>query len=285
MRTTASLSPNRIINVAVLMTCHNRRAQTLACLTSLFAQQEELRGQLKLTVWLVDDGSHDGTSAAVEQTFPQVRVIVGTGDLFWCGGMALAWSRAADTTADAFLWLNDDVVLLPGALATLRRIAVEHPDAVVVGSCRDPDSGKRTYGGLRRLGLHPGKIYPVEPGVSTTSCDTFEGNIVWVPESTFVRIGPLARYRHAMGDIDYGYRVSEYGIPLLLAPGFLGECKSNSRRGTWEDRSLKVGERLKKLRSVKGLPAHDWWQFCRRNGGLGAPLYFVTPILRILSGR
>ena len=273
------------MNVAVLLTCHNRRVQTLACLRALFAQERDLSDRLQLTVWLVDDGSTDGTSAAVAEAFPEVRLIPGSGDLFWCGGMALAWSHAADFTADAFLWLNDDVLLLPGALATLRQIAHEHPDAVIVGSCRDPQTGRRTYGGLRRMGLHPGKIYPVEPGTGTTSCDTFEGNIVWVPVSTFVRIGPLARFRHAMGDIDYGYRVSEYGIPLLLAPGFLGVCAANSRRGTWEDSSLKIGERLRKLRGIKGLPARDWWQFCRRNGGLGAPLYFVTPFLRILSGR
>jgi len=77
----------------------------------------------------------------------------------------------------------------------------------------------------------------------------------------------MAGFRHAMADIDYGYRVSDYGIPVLIAPGFLGLCAANSRRGTWEDTNLNMSERLKKTKSIKGLPAGDWWRFCRRNGG------------------
>ncbi len=274
------------MNVAVLITCHNRRDCTVRCLRALFSQEQVRSEEVNLDVWLVDDGSQDGTAEAVAHEFPQVRRIPGKGDLFWCGGMALAWRHAAESKPDAFLWLNDDVVLQPGAVANLHRVSRQNPDAVVIGSCSCPRSGLRTYGGLRRLGAHPGKLSPVEPAADQpVRCDTFEGNIVWIPATTYLLTGPLGAYRHAMGDIDYGYRVAKLGLPLLIAPGFQGQCSSNSRRGTWEDPTVNRRERLKKLRGVKGLPARDWWRFCRRHGGLRAPLYFVSPLLRVLAGR
>lgn len=273
------------MNVAVVMTCHNRRALTLRCLRTLFSQSSD-HDNINLRVWLVDDGSSDGTTLAVENEFPHVRRIVGDGSLFWCGGMSLALQHAAEDQPDAFLWLNDDVELKPGGISALHRVAQKNPDAVIVGSCCSPLNGLRTYGGLRRLGAHPGKITPVEPDPNRpVACDTFEGNIVWIPAATYRATGKMGAYRHAMGDIDYGYRVAKSGLPLLVAPGFIGLCATNSRQGTWEDPAINRKDRLEKLRGVKGLPARDWWRFCRRHGGLRAPLYFVSPILRVLAGR
>ena len=50
----------------VLMTSHNRRAKTLACLASLAAQDADL----DVRVVLVDAGSQDGTREQVAATFP-----------------------------------------------------------------------------------------------------------------------------------------------------------------------------------------------------------------------
>lgn len=271
------------MNLAVLITCHNRREKTLSCLASLYDQDDV--PDIAIKVWLVDDGSSDGTAAAVADWFPEVRILKGTGSLFWCAGMRLAWSGAAAEDPDAFLWLNDDVALAPRALAALRDVARERPDSIVVGSCASPQTSLRSYGGLRRRNAHPGKFYPVQPEDHATPCDTFEGNIVWIPRSAFARIGLLHPYRHSMGDIDYGYRAARAGIPSVVAPGFLGICSNNARHGTWEDRRLPLVARVKKLLGVKGLPPRDWWRFCRAHGGLRAPLYFVGPFLRVVLGR
>lgn len=271
------------MNIAVLMTCHNRSEKTLRCLDSLFAQ--ELPADEGLIVWLVDDASTDGTAEAVLARFPAVQLVAGDGNLFWCGGMTMAWKHAAETSPDVFLWLNDDVVLGSGAIAALHAVAAEHPGSIVVGSCACPISGYRTYGGLRRAGAHPGKIRPIEPRAQPVRCDTFEGNIVWVPASAFAVLGPLRGFRHAMGDVDYGYRAARAGIPAWIAPGFPGSCAGNSKNGTWEDTALGFGTRWKKLGGIKGLPATDWWEFCRSHGGWKAPLYFVGPYLRIALGR
>ncbi len=96
------------MRISVLMTCHNRREKTVACLESLM-RQEPVEG-LELTVWLVDDGSTDGTAEAVQRVVPGIRLMTGSGSLFWCGGMRAAWAAAAGTQPEAYLWLNDDVI-------------------------------------------------------------------------------------------------------------------------------------------------------------------------------
>jgi len=296
------------MNIAVLMTCHNRRGKTLACLESL-RQQTPVPGT-ELTVWLVDDGSTDGTSEAVKTLVPSVQLISGSGSLFWCGGMRVAWQAAAATRPEVYLWLNDDVLLRPGALAMLHAAAQQArsegrpaqdrlpggparpevalhpaPEAIIVGSCVSTETGELSYGGKRRLGPHPGRIAAIGPGEGLTPCDTFEGNIVWIPAAVYDRVGNLAPFLHAMGDIDYGYRATRAGFRIFIAPGYLGACSTNARGGTWEDPALPRSVRWRKLTGIKGLPPQDWWRFCREHGRMRAPLYFISPYGRVLLGR
>ena len=67
--------------------------------------------KIDLNVYLVDDGSTDGTSEAVKKNFPQVNIIKGDGTLFWNGGMRVAFSKAMESEHDYYLWLNDDTIL------------------------------------------------------------------------------------------------------------------------------------------------------------------------------
>jgi GT2 family glycosyltransferase len=199
--------------------------------------------------------------------------------------MRAAWQAAAETKPDVFVWLNDDVTLKPRALETLRIAAQEQPAAIIVGSCVSAEAGELSYGGRRRLGMHPGKLAAIPPGDVLKPCDTFEGNIVWIPAAIYDRVGNLAPFRHAMGDIDYGYRATRAGFRIFIAPGYLGVCSNNSRGGTWEDAALPRSVRWRKLTGIKGLPPRDWWRFCRAHGRLRAPLYFVSPYGRVLFGR
>lgn len=265
--------------IAVLITCFNRRDSTLACLDRLFGQ--ELPDGHTLEVTLVDDGSKDGTGEAVANAFPQVKLLHGDGNLYWCGGMRIAWSHAAATDPDYYLLLNDDTFIEPDAVSELLDLC-ESPEAqvIAVASIIDPKTGKISYGGVARdIGL-------AKPTGQATSCITFNANCVLLTRAVFREMGMFhSVYTHAMGDTDYGYHAHKRGIDILASGSFLGSCELNVGRDIWRDRSLSRAARLKALQNPKGLPFREWLEFNRRNSGWKWPYYTVSPILRILLGR
>ena len=210
-----------------LLTCHNRRKHTLECLESLRATA--IPG-VTAKVHLVDDGSNDGTAEAVAAAYPDVQINRGSGDLFWGGGMRLAFTRAVPARPDYVLWLNDDVVLDPDALERLLTTyaslcAERRPLSVVVGSTRDPQTGVTTYGGVRRTSrLRRMAFSLVTPTDTPQACDTMNGNVVLIPRSVYSVVGNMDQsFTHGGGDTDYGLRLARPGaryssLPATWAP-------------------------------------------------------------------
>lgn len=129
--------------IAVIMTCYNRREKTLESLAGLFTQK--LPPEVILTVYLVDDGSTDGTSEGVQEQYPNVKLLKGNGSLFWNGGMRCAFAEAIASDPEFYLWLNDDTVLYPDAIAkalsTYQLLKAQGELlGVVVGSTCDPQT-------------------------------------------------------------------------------------------------------------------------------------------------
>ena len=137
-----------IPNIAILITCHNRKDKTLYCLQSLF-NQNDLGQNFRIEVFLVNDGCIDGTADAIGLVFPQVKVIQGNGNLYWNRGMHLAWDSAAtDKDFDYFLWLNDDTFLFENALNIIFQDSF--PDSIVCGSTLGQKDQGTTYGGFNK---------------------------------------------------------------------------------------------------------------------------------------
>ena len=262
-------------DIAVLMTCFNRRELTIRCLEALVAQ--EVPPGYSVRVVLTDDGSSDGTGEAVRREFPEATVVEGNGKLYWCGGTTAAWNAARP--ADFYFWLNDDVQLRPGALRTLLEVyeCSGDPATIVVGATCDPERGKTCTGGMRRASWY--KCQVIEPADRAQPCDSFNGNIVLVPRAAEERIGGLdPSYTHFFGDADYGIRACNNGIPVLLAPGHLGECRLNPRTNTSFDKSLTLGERWRRMFGPKGYRRPDqWWAFVRSHAPRPKLLFWLAP--------
>ena len=274
--------------LAVLLTSFNRKLKTLAALEGLFRQNciEELRVQ----VFLVDDGSTDGTTEAVKTQFPQVRVIRGDGSLYWTGGMRVAMGEALQRGFDHYLWLNDDTILDSDALRRLLDIEESlrsrgFGTAIVVGSTRDPETGAFTYGGVVRCSRWRSlKFRAVAPSDHSQPCDTMNGNCVLIPRSVAAKVGNLsAEFTHGISDFDYGLRARRMGCTIWVAPGFYGVCARNSMARTWSDATLGLRERWTKLTSAKGLPPREWMTFAYRHAGLMWPAYAAWPYLRVVA--
>jgi GT2 family glycosyltransferase len=259
-------------NVGVIMTAHNRRESTLRCIQSIIDQQ--VATATKLVIVVVDDGSSDGTADALHERFPNVEVVKGTGDLYWGGGMRIAHFRLLESVRpDHLLWVNDDVVLTPDALSVLLTVAAERPGAIVVGPLCDPDSKETTYSGFRRAGRSPLGLVLQEPSPSGAPTDTFNGNVVLLPETVYAKLGPVdAAFPHKYGDLDYGYRAAARGVPVVIAPAHVGTCPRNVSHGTWQDPTQSLTRRLSDLHSPKVKPFRPYMTFIRRHGGPEWPL-------------
>jgi GT2 family glycosyltransferase len=277
-----------IHEIAVLMTSFNRREVTLKSLDSLFSQQKV--EEIQFTVFLVDDGSTDGTSGAVTSLFPQVKLLQGDGTLFWNGGMRLAFATAMRESFDAYLFLNDDTALYSDALENItecaRRWLAASGPAIVVGSTNSPDSGKHSYGGIAmRADGFALKLEKVTPHESLPiGCDTMNGNIALIPSEVAAVIGNLdKRFLHQFGDLDYGLRARRAGFDVVVAPGYMGECSLNSPNGTWRDSRMTFKRRWKNLTSPKGVPFGEWLFFTRRHYGWRWPYYAISPYLKTIT--
>lgn len=272
-------------SIAVLMTCYNRRETTLACLRSLFEQG------VNFEVYLVDDGSSDGTGEAVKTTYPTVNILRGTGNLYWGGGMRLAFGEALKQDYAFYLWLNDDTLLNQGALrkllTTSQTLAQNGmTEAIIVGSTCDRLTKKATYGGTRRVKQwYSNKYEFIEPRDYLQESETLNGNCVLIPRAVAAKVGNIDPvFIHSLGDLDYGLRARKRGCSVWIAPGFVGTCSHNQISGSWADKRLPLRDRLKKVIQPKAFPLKAWTVFTRRHSGFFWFLYWILPYLRAIIG-
>jgi len=266
--------------VAVLLTCFNRKQTTLAALSALDAA---CAGSCDYQIVLVDDGSSDGTGDAVRQAFPQAHVISSSGNLFWNGGMRLAWQSALPLQPDFYLWLNDDTALRPGAvsdLLALYRTALS-PKTIAVGCTVDPRTGVVTYGGYKRAGglsrLRFRRLTSDE-----THCDSMNGNCVLFPASAVSDVGiNSGHYRHAFGDNDYGLRARNAGYDILELKVPVAEQEKNEKYIASVSRLTLRNWRFI-LTHPKGIPVREWCRFCLDHGGPLGLVNFFTRYLKML---
>ena len=234
--------------IAVLMACYNRREKTLAGLDALY--RSVLPPLTGFDVVLVDDGCTDGTAEAVLARYPAVKVLPSGGGLFWNRSMHLAFGWALTRGYDAFLWLNDDTVLRPDALAVLIATSVSlrarlGKAAIVVGTTVDAETGRPTYGGHRRASrINPIPWGLVAPGDEPVECVAMNGNCVLIPREVAMVVGNIdPSFEHAMGDTDYALRARSAGFTVWVAPGVAGTCSHNPVVGTYTDARLPLKAR------------------------------------------
>jgi len=271
--------------IAVLMTCYNRVDTTLECLRRLFAQ--DVLGGYSFDVWLVDDGSPDKTGEKVKSAYPLVNVVKGTGKLFWCKGMRLAWDKAAEAyDYDFYLWLNDDTMLNEGALKSLVEdyecVATEENQAhVIVGSfANSPDSEFIPYG-IEYPDGH--RVMP--NGSPQQVIGLFAGNCVLIPKEVYCQIGPICgKFKHGYGDVDYSKLMVEHNIPFYCGSKVIGWCPTNKGTVNFEGKNL--WGRLQLLWDPKGLCLHDALLYKIRHSGLHrAILSFLHIVFIAIRGR
>lgn len=261
------------LSIAILITSHNRIEKTIRCLNSIINQKINNISDYKII--LVDDNSTDGTPEIIKINFPQVELIQGSGDLYWCGGMRLAWQNALSKDFDGFLWLNDDVELIDTAFSTLQKtqqlLFSEFGEySILAGALKDRKSDLIEYGGIEDLN----SLRKLETSKHPQRCLTMNGNFVFVPYDVVRKIGIMdSRFTHSLGDIEYGIRAHNNNIPIYVIPNYVGFCERD-KYTKWVDPNYPFVERWKELHSPKGPPPIEYMTFKKL---IGNRFWFLSP--------
>lgn len=254
-------------SIAVLLTCYNRRHKTLNFLDSLVNQRYFKEN--KIDVYLLDDGSTDGTGEAVAGKYPFVNVVKGNGNLFWAGGMRAIWRHAlASGNYDLFFLFNDDIVLFDNAFGELIKHYTNRnkQGVMLVGSTLDPESKTITYGGNRFNNIRRAKYYRILPDdKEMVQCHTGNANILVIDKYTIEKIGIFPDdYVHCLADYDYTLTAHKAGIEVLVPPGYYAYCEDD-HGVNWKSGDVPLKKRIEYLYSPKGLAYHEYLHYIRKH--------------------
>src|SRR5687768_4843188 len=220
------------VRLAIVSPVHNRRELTLQCLRSLSRID---RTGIDITIYIVDDGSTDGTREAIEENFPDVRIVQGTGDLWYTAGTNLGVLAALKCKPDYILCINDDSVFDEKAINRMIECAERHKRSVV--------------GGLLLLWDTPHRVFQVAPVWRTWKggwqhwreqtiwtvpkapweVDLIVGNCILFPAAVFEECGLLRpQVSPHYGDAEFTTRLKRSGWRLLIEPRARVFCQPNA---------------------------------------------------------
>jgi hypothetical protein len=164
-------------------------------------------------------------------------------------------------------------------LATLEEGRREDGRAgIVVGSTLSEGAGGAaitSYGAMGPKGAET-------PGEQARRIELFNGNIVLVSRDAYGVLGNLSdAYTHGLGDIDYGIRARQRGVPVRLAAGHQGTCAPN-KPARWRRPDVPVWTRLYELHRPTGCPPWEMARLIWTSGGWYFPWSVLKLYLRAL---
>lgn len=245
------------MRTAALLTCHNRKEKTRKCLSSLLSVGADF------DVYVVDDGSTDGTYEMIRHCFPKVNIIRGNGDLYWSRGMHAAMKEAVKKDYDFYIWLNDDVELMHFFWDELKM-------------CSESYSGKSIVSGLVGCSGRDGVLYGgyddanhlLQETGETQNIKYMNGNVVLIPRTAVRKIGIIDPvYHHDLGDVDYGLTAQEHGIKVITTKRIIafGHPNHYCRVRKW---GVSLIERFAHLNHPLGSPILTNFYFRKKHFGL-----------------
>jgi len=275
---------DKVYKIASLTCSFNRKDKTAAFLKSMLLQS--LPEGYQLDMYLLDDKSSDGTSDHIKANFPSVKVIEGTGWLYWAGGMRKVWNYAlSQDDYDLFLLMNDDVKLNTDALPRLLKAweQSDKPANLLLGTVMNMDGQSISYGGWKRTNRYTSNVYLVIPDEKLLKeCEIGNANVLLVDKKAVDRIGILSTsFTHGLADFDYTLRAVAKGVNVVVAPGYYGFCDYDHGK-PWLPASVPLKKRIKYLYSPTGLAYKEYLVYIWRHFPYTYPGKFLKLWLKTL---
>ncbi len=203
----------------IVIPVFNRKHHTRDCLNYLRKQTNQ-----DFKVVVVDDGSTDGTDQMLEEEFPEVITLKGTGELFWTASVNMGIQYGLDHGAEYVMTLNNDTIPTDTFVEKMMYWAEKKPNAVLGALELDSESKDIVFGGERmkwrlfrscetivgdipegqRTGLHAVTHHP--------------GRGCLIPKAVFKKIGLFDEvgFPHYYADFDFTYNAYKHGFESYI---------------------------------------------------------------------
>ena len=123
--------------ICIILLNWNGKKDTLECIESLIRVEYS-----RFTVIVVDNGSTDGSVAAIRAAYPHIPIFETKENLGFAGGNNVGISWALSKPFQWIFLLNNDTTVDPSCLKALMQAAKEQPNAKILGAkilrYRDP---------------------------------------------------------------------------------------------------------------------------------------------------
>ena len=125
------------MDISFIIVNWNTKDLLIECLASIYQTVNEIAFE----IWVVDNGSSDGSVGAVKEKYPRIKIIENRTNLGFAAANNLALERMGGHYA---LLLNTDTVLTEGAVSELHNFMQGNPEAAIAcGQLLNPDGSKQ----------------------------------------------------------------------------------------------------------------------------------------------
>lgn len=244
MRVMPEMEQNSSLRVAVIIPTHNRWAAADRALNALKGDDYSRK-----SVFLIDDGSTDGTADSCRKSYPEVTIIDGDGALWWSGAINLGLDAVMRGEFDLVAWLNDDNRVETNTLRLMVEAYLRCGDrSVICARTRSTATGLDEWSGEPPR-WHSKWSAETAPAASSGPSDIGPepdrplehppgGRGVLIPLSCFREIGMVDQrnFPHYWADHDFHYRAMKAGYHYYLASGAFIWNEPNRTRYDESDR-------------------------------------------------
>jgi N-acetylglucosaminyl-diphospho-decaprenol L-rhamnosyltransferase len=241
----------QVPDLSIVLVCWNNKAYLDPCLQSLYD------GNLKYSfdVWVVDNGSTDGSQQMLQEKYPEVRIIQNSGNV----GLGKASNQGIEASRGRYILLlnNDTIVNGPSFDAMVKFLDEHSRTGAVGGKLLNPDGTiQACYNNFptlwedfmlnSRLGelIRPG--YPaVMSGDEIKSVDWLGSACLMVRRSALDEIGLLDESYFIYGDeTDLQYRLKKAGWEIYYLPGSTTVHYGGRSMNRWSRRKMVLRGKL-----------------------------------------
>lgn len=206
--------------IGVVIPAYNDRENVLECLGS-FSEVD----YLNFDIYLVDDGSNDGTGDAVKKAFPDTIILKGNGNLWWSGATNLGAKAALEDGCSYIFTINNDVLVDRQIFNSLISAAKQEPRAIIGCKILYADDKSRVwYGGsyfdmqTHDIGMLSGRDNDF---VGVSEAEVLTGMGMLIPAKVFSQVGFFDEVRmpQYLADSDLPLRAKQQGFKSIIDSG------------------------------------------------------------------